>query len=125
MHALKNVRTLNKNEKITVRNHGLTQKHLDTLRSILLAFSNKIEKVGLFGSRSNGLYRYNSDIDLVIYGRLEESDIDRIFTLLNDSNLPFNIDVQAYDLIKYLPVRHHIDSNMLLLFTHEQLIGYR
>lgn len=123
MYALKDVRTLSGNEKIIMYNHGLTEKHLDTLRSVLLPFSKKIEKVGLFGSRATGLYRYNSDIDLVIYGSLEESDIDRIFTLLNDSYLPFKTDVQAYDLINYLPIRSHIDGNMLLLFTHEQLVG--
>lgn len=123
MYAVKNVRTLNRNEKIIVHNHGLTERHLDILRSVLLPFSKKIEKVGLFGSRATGLYRYNSDIDLVIYGRLEESDIDRIFTLLDCSNLPFNTDVQAYDLISYLPIRKHIDENMILLFSHEQLVG--
>lgn len=104
-------------------NHGLTEQHLDILRSVLLPFSKKIEKVGLFGSRATGLYRYNSDIDLVIYGRLEESDINRIFTLLDCSKLPFNTDVQAYDLISYLPMKKHIDDNMLLLFSHEQLVS--
>ncbi len=103
-------------------NHGLSTKQLNTLRSILLPFSEKIDRVGLFGSRATGLYRPNSDIDLVIYGSLDEKTMDRIFTLLNDSNLPIKIDLQVYDLITYLPLKDHIDNNMLLLFTHDQFI---
>jgi predicted nucleotidyltransferase len=101
----------------------LKQKHLDTLRRVLLPFSEKIEKVGLFGSRATGLYSSNSDIDLVIYGLVDEKTVDRIFTLLKDSNLPFKTDIQAYDLIKYLPLKKHIDINMVLLFTHKQLLN--
>jgi hypothetical protein len=37
--------------------------------------------------------------------------------------LPFKTDIQAYDLVKYLPLKKHIDTNMVLLFTHEQLIN--
>lgn len=59
-------------------------------------------------------------IDIVIYGSLDEKTLDRIFTLLNDSNLPVKVDVQSYDLITYPPLKEHIDANMLLLFTHDQ-----
>ncbi|OZG32091.1 nucleotidyltransferase domain-containing protein [Rickettsia endosymbiont of Culicoides newsteadi] len=103
-------------------NHGLSAKQLNTLRSILLPFSEKIDRVGLFGSRATGLYRPNSDIDLVIYGSLDEKTMDRIFTLLNDSNLPIKIDLQVYDLITCSPLKDHIDNNMLLLFTHDHFI---
>lgn len=104
-------------------NHGLSMKQLDTLRSILLPFSSKIDHVGLFGSRATGFYRPNSDVDLVIYGSLDEKTIDRIFTLFSESNLPIKVDLQAYNLIDYLPLKNHIDSNMVVLFTHNQLIS--
>ncbi len=106
--------------KVKAFDHGLTTKQLDTLHNILLPFSDKIDKVGLFGSRATGLYRPNSDIDLVIYGSFDEKTTDRIYTLLNDSNLPIKVDLQVYDLIDYLPLKEHIDNNMLLLFTHDQ-----
>lgn len=102
-------------------NHGLSIRQLDTIRNILSPFANQIEHVGLFGSRATGLYRYNSDIDIVIYGSLNEKTTDRIFTLLNDSNLPIKVDVKAYNLITYLPLKEHIDNNMVVLFTHNQL----
>ncbi len=50
----------------------------------------------------------NSDIDLVIYGSLDEKTMDRIFTLLNDSNLPIKIDLQVYDLITCSPLNLNI-----------------
>lgn len=103
--------------------HGLKQKHLDILRNVFLPFSQKIEKVGLFGSRATGSYHSSSDIDLVIYGLIDEKTIDRIYTLLKDSNLPFKTDIQSYNLIKYLPLKKHIDVNMVLLFKHEQLVN--
>jgi predicted nucleotidyltransferase len=101
-------------------NHGLSKKQLGTLLSILIPFD-KIDYVGLFGSRATGRYRPNSDIDLVIYGPIDEKTTDRLFTLLNDSNLPLKIDLQAYDLINHLPLKERIDNNMLPLFTHEQI----
>ena len=101
---------------MTASKHGLRPQQINTIHRILLPFLDQIEHVGLFGSRASGLYRPNSDIDLVIYGSLDEKAMDRIFTLLNDSNLPFKVDVQVYDLINYLPLKNHIDSNMLLLF---------
>lgn len=101
--------------------HGLTIKQLNTLRLILQPFLQQIEQVGLFGSRATGLYRPNSDIDIVIYGPLTEETINRLAILFNDSNLAVKIDVQAYDLISSKLLKEHIDSNMLLLFTSQQL----
>ena len=87
--------------------------------NVLLPFSDQIDRVGLFGSRSTGLYRPNSDIDLVVYGSIDEKTMDRMFTLLNDSNLPIKIDLQVYDLIEYSPLKDHIDANVILLFEHD------
>lgn len=107
--------------RIKTFNHGISARQLDTLQSILAPFSEKIDCVGLFSSCAIGLYRPNSDIDLVIYGSIDEKTTNRIFTLLGDSNLPVKVDVQAYGLIDYPPLKERIDNNMLLLFTHEQL----
>ncbi len=62
----------------------------------------------------------NNYIMLTFMSCTEEKTLDRIFTLLNDSNLPVKVDVQSYDLITYPPLKEHIDANMLLLFTHDQ-----
>jgi len=102
--------------------HGLSKEQIEVLRKILSPFAGQIERVGFFGSRATGRYRANSDIDMVIYGSIDEKTMDRLFTLLNDSNLPFKIDLVVYNLISYQSLKKHIDDNMLLLFTRDQLI---
>ena len=75
----------------------------------------------MFGSRATGLYKPNSDIDMVIYGSVDEKTINRISTLFNDSYLPLKVDIHAYNLISYQPLKEHIDNNALPLFTAKQI----
>ena len=92
--------------------HGLSDKQLEIIKNVLVPFKDAIKSVGLFGSLTTGKYRSNSDIDIVLYGALDEQTADRIFTLINDSGLPMKVDVQVYYLITYLPLKTHIDSVM-------------
>ena len=68
------------------------------------------------------MYRDNSDIDMVIYGNLKEDDINRLWTLFDASPLPIKVDVQAYSLITYEPLKNHIDAVMKPLFMKKDLI---
>ena len=105
------------------RKHGLSAEHLSIIRQILKPYANAIDSVGLFGSRAQGTYRENSDIDMVLYGRLREADIDRIYSLFEESFLPVKVDVNAYHLIEYPPLKAHVDAAISVLFTHEDLRG--
>ena len=102
-------------------NHGLTNTQLDTIKHILAPFASEIDHVGLFGSRATGTYRENSDIDLVIYGQLTQATADRLSTLFDESNLPVKVDVHAYTLITYPPLKQHMDTAMRLLFVEGEL----
>jgi predicted nucleotidyltransferase len=93
-------------------NHGLTSTHLAILRAILAPFMEHITTIGLFGSRATGKYRPNSDIDLVLYGTLTQAMVDRIHSLCAESHLPYTVDVHAYHLISYPPLKAHIDAVM-------------
>lgn len=104
--------------------HQLSAEQLATLRRILAPFAEQIEQVGLFGSRATGRARPNSDIDLVLYGALDEATIDRIWTLFDESNLALKVDVNAYDLITHAGLKAHIDQVMLPLFTKEEIGSY-
>jgi|APTNR8051073442_1049403.scaffolds.fasta_scaffold18129_3 predicted nucleotidyltransferase len=101
--------------------HGLSETNLATIRGIFAPFADKIAQVGIFGSRATGTYRNNSDIDLVVYGKITQTDIDRIWTLFDTSNLPIKVDIIAYDLISYPKLKAHIDSFMVPLFTQLDL----
>jgi uncharacterized protein len=102
-------------------NHGLTAQQLDIIRNILKLYAHDIERVGLFGSRATGLYRANSDIDMVLYGNMDTQTIDRLSTVFDESALPVKVDLTAYSLITYPPLKTHIDAVMQVLFMAEQL----
>ena len=100
----------------------LSERQIRILREVLAPFAASIEKIGLFGSRATGKARPNSDIDLVLYGLRDQKTLDRIHTLFTESLLPVTVDVQAYDLIQYQPLKQHIDDHMQPLFTQADLL---
>ncbi len=101
--------------------HGLSISQLETLKTILNQCPFVIEKVSIFGSRATATYKSYSDIDLVLYGSISESGIDRLWTLFNESNLPYKVDINAYHLIHYPPLKRHIDQFGKVLFTQDEL----
>lgn len=105
-----------------IANNGLTPSQKNILKEILRPFANQIDMVGLFGSRARGLYRDNSDIDLVIYGNLSEDESNRLWTLFDASPLPIKVDVNIYALITYAPLKQHIDAVMQPLFSKDDLL---
>lgn len=101
---------------------NLNNSQLSIIKSILSPFASSIEKVGLFGSRATGAARENSDIDMVLYGDISEAEIRRIYTLFLESSLPVKVDVVAYNLVAYKPLKEHIDEKMKTLFTKQDLL---
>lgn len=92
--------------------HGLGQQHISVVRNLLQPFAGRISRIGLFGSRATGTWRDNPDIDLVLYGTLNETDLDHIHTLFDESTLPMQVDVKVYGLIDHSPLKSHIDRVM-------------
>lgn len=105
-----------------VQNNQLGADKVKIIREILCEFAQKIDRVGLFGSYATGAARKNSDVDLVVYGMLTQSDVDRIWTLFEDSSLSVPVDVIAYNLAIYPPLKRHIDSVMRPLFEKRDLL---
>jgi predicted nucleotidyltransferase len=102
-----------------MNSHGLTHDQIKLIRDILLPFHQYIDQVCLFGSRATGKYRDNSDIDLVIFGQLSESMIDRLWTLFDNSYLALKVDVVGYNLIESPPLKSHIDKVAALLLSKQ------
>ncbi|MCE2965345.1 MAG: nucleotidyltransferase domain-containing protein [Alphaproteobacteria bacterium] len=104
-------------------NHGLSSEQLAVMINVLRIFAKKIDSVGLFGSRAQGKARKNSDIDLVIYGSLSEPEIDRLWTLFDQSSLAVKVDINLYSLTTYPPLKAHIDAVMQPLFSKADLLS--
>lgn len=102
--------------------YTLSPDRTAAIKRVLAPYADKIRLVGVFGSHALATARPNSDVDLVIYGDLDDSDVDRIWTLMDESGLPVTVDILAYNLSIYPPLRDHIDRSMKPLFTHEDLL---
>jgi len=101
--------------------HGLSENELSIMLEVLRPYKAKIDKAGIFGSRASDQYKDYSDIDLVLYGVLDQREIDRLNTLFDESNLGLRVDIKNYRDISYPPLKRHIDSSVRILFTKEQL----
>ena len=101
--------------------HGLSGAQLDTIRSLILKHAPGTERVALFGSRAAGRHAPHSDIDLVLYGDVDEQAVDRLWTAFHESYLPYKTDVSAYNLIAYPPMIQHIDEHAKTLFDKDDL----
>jgi predicted nucleotidyltransferase len=76
---------------------GLSAESLETLYSLFAAYPG-IQKVILYGSRAMGNYRPGSDIDITLIAdeSFSYSDLVRLEGKLEESNLPYFVDVSIY-----------------------------
>lgn len=101
--------------------HGLNKNQLHIILDILSQNVSGVDKVSLYGSRATGKYKNNSDIDLVLYGDIDEVRADRLWTCFSESMLPYKVDIAIYRHITHSPLKRHIDQQSQLLFTKEQI----
>jgi uncharacterized protein len=83
---------------------GLTSRDLDTLHSLFSQYSG-IQRVRIFGSRAKGNYRRGSDLDLVIDGVYDYSELQ---SDIEESSLPYFVDILNPKDIWELPLQEHI-----------------
>lgn len=76
---------------------GLTRRDRDLIRDVLARYPD-VRRVTLFGSRAMGTFGRGSDIDLALEGRdLDARTLTRIATELEDSDLPYKVDLLLRD----------------------------
>jgi len=90
-------------------NSGLTNRDKKIIHSILSAFPS-VSKVLLFGSRAKGNFRTGSDVDLAFMDEeISETELRDIRSKLDDSDLPYFVDVIHYPSLTFKPLKEHID----------------
>jgi uncharacterized protein len=102
--------------------HGLSAKQMAVLKEAFAPYAQSITQICLFGSRATGRYKPSSDIDLVVIGPADQTMIDRVQTVLNDSSLAVPVDVLAYDLIEHRALKAHVDAVRTPLFDKADLL---
>lgn len=95
-----------------------TQAHLTRIFSAYPA----IEQVMLYGSRAKGTAHERSDIDLVAYGKtLDRFIIARVLLDLDDSPIPYHIDLQAFHELNNPSLIAHIERVGVIIYLSEPL----
>ena len=88
---------------------GLSDTVIRELQDVFRRHAN-IEKVLIFGSRSKGNYRADSDIDLAVVGQgIDYSQLLAIQCEIDDLELLYSIDLLDYQKEKGTPIGDHID----------------
>jgi predicted nucleotidyltransferase len=98
-------------------NNILDDAVLDILHHIFSKYSS-INLVKLYGSRAKGTHQYYSDVDLALFGdnNLSRFVIAEILMLIEESSIPYKIDIQSYADIKNNNLRNHIDSQGVIIY---------
>ena len=99
--------------------YGLRPEHRSELNSIFRAYP-ELERVILYGSRATGRYHERSDIDLATLGLKDRFTIGQLFLELEESNLPYTCDLRAYEALKYLALKKHIDTHGIVIYNKLQ-----
>ncbi len=77
----------------------LEKEVLEKIKKVLASYP--IERAVIIGSRARGTPQKGSDIDLVIFAEnLSFSQYLKLMAELDELNLPYEIDLIKYDLIK-------------------------
>ncbi len=92
-----------------MRDTGLTKAQLRILEKVF-ARHPQIDQVKIYGSRAKGNYHPRSDIDLAAYGdALNRSVIADVLLDLDDSDIPYQVDLHDYHDLKNKSLTEHID----------------
>lgn len=95
---------------------GLPYQTLAEIRHILSDFP-ALEKAILYGSRATGKYRPGSDIDLTLIGAQLDLDIlGKIRTRLEESSIPYQVDLSLWDALEHPALREHIERVGVLFY---------
>jgi len=88
---------------------GLSKTVIEELQKVFRRHAN-IEKVLIFGSKSKGNYRADSDIDLAVIGKdLDYKQLLDIICEIEDLGLLYSVDLLDYQKKKGTPIGDYID----------------
>ena len=101
-----------------IESFGLAPKALELIRQVFRGHP-EVREVKIFGSRAMGRFENHSDVDLALWGDVNQNLIARILGELDELPLPYTFDVKAYESIKHEPLKRHIDEVGKILYLVE------
>lgn len=103
-------------------NFGLSDTALALIRGVF-ARHPQVDAVKIFGSRAMGTERANSDIDLALYGAIDQVLLGCIAAELDELPLPYLFDVLDTGRLTHPGLREHIDRHGRLLYSRDVEAG--
>lgn len=96
---------------------GLSDRTIEAIRDILSHYP-EVDQAILYGSRAKGNYKEGSDIDLTLVGSgvLTLPVLYRIATEVDDSSIPYMVDLSIFEQINDPDVREHIQRRGVVFF---------
>ena len=105
--------------------YGLKEEHINTIQSIFEKYL-EIDEAILYGSRAKGNYRNGSDIDLTLKGeKLNLSVLSQIQIELEDTYLPYQVDLSIYHTIENPKLIEHIDRVGISFYKNKTMNEWR
>lgn len=93
---------------------GLKDRYYEELKALYFLYPN-IDEIIIFGSRARGDYKEKSDIDIAIKGNLTKLEIAMIRDYLEESRIPYMVDVVEYSKIVDKNFKEEIDKEGKIL----------
>ncbi len=98
---------------------GLSPRIVGLLRQILADFP-EVEQAVLYGSRAKGAHKPGSDIDLTLFGDRLTSDIrSKIAARLDESPIPYTVDLSLFAELNHTKLREHIDRVGVVFYERQ------
>lgn len=99
--------------------HGLSDRTLETLRRVLALYP-EVEGAVLYGSRAKGTHEPGSDIDLALLGeRVDSRTCGHVWSDLDDSDIPYTVDVSAFALLKDEALIEHVRRVGVVIYARD------
>ena len=99
-----------------IEQFGLSSESLALIRRVFQGHP-EVREVKIFGSRAMGRFENHSDVDLALWGDIDEGLVAQILAELDELPLPYTFDVKTYESIKHEPLKRHIDGVGRILYT--------
>lgn len=92
-----------------MNNFGLSEKTIEIIKKFLSNYP-QIKEVKIFGSRAKGNYKLSSDIDLALFGNINDKLLRHIASELDELPTPYQFDVINYNDIDNENLKNNIDK---------------
>jgi len=102
---------------------GLKPEALERIRQVFRRHP-EVHEVRIFGPRAVGCFEDRSDVNLALWGDLDDALLERIMGELDELPLPYIFDIEAYESIHHESLKRHINEFGRILYAairHESL----